>query len=209
MKNHDMEIPEPAKERLLYLLKLLEKGGSATLTSAQIESLAGWSRDSIRKDISYLAADIGKASGYDSAALENAIKKTLRLDRIQKICVVGLGRLGSAYLNFGAFQHGEFELTAGFDANVNRVEILSSPVPLYPTYKMNEVINRFAIEISLLCVPEDQAQLAADKLIAAGIRGIVNFAPVVLKVPPEVAVRNVYVVDELRSLSIRIHTEKA
>ncbi|MDR1072212.1 MAG: redox-sensing transcriptional repressor Rex [Treponema sp.] len=203
-----MEIPGPAKERLLYLLKLLEKGGYATLTSTHIESLTGWSRDSIRKDISYLAADIGRASGYDSAALENAIKKTLRLDRKRKICIVGLGRLGSAYLNFSAFQHGEYELTAGFDANVNRVEILSSPVPLYPTYKMNEIINRFAIEISLLCVPEDQAQAVADKLIAAGIRGIVNFAPVALRVPPDIAVRDVYVVDELRSLSIRIHTEK-
>jgi redox-sensing transcriptional repressor len=204
-----MEIPGPAKERLLYLLKLLEKGGYATLTSAHIESLTGWSRDSIRKDISYLAADLGRASGYDSVGLENAIKKTLRLDRKQKICIVGLGRLGSAYLNFGAFQQGEFDLTAGFDSNVNRVEILSSPTPLYPTYKMNEIISRFAIEISLLCVPEDQAQAAADKLIAAGIRGIVNFAPVALKVPPEIAVRNVYVVDELRSLSIRIHMEKA
>jgi redox-sensing transcriptional repressor len=202
-----MEIPDPAKERLLYLLKLLEKGGTVTLTSTQIEFLTGWSRNSIRKDISYLAADIGRASGYDISALKNAIKKALRLDRKRKICIVGLGRLGSAYLNFSAFQQGDFELVAGFDANVNRVEILSSPVPLYPTYKMVEIIRRFFIEISLLCVPEDQAQPATDKLIAAGIRGIVNFAPVVLKAPPEIAVRNVYVVDDLRSLSIRIHME--
>jgi redox-sensing transcriptional repressor len=208
VKNHNgIEIPGPAKERLLYLLKLLEKGGAVTLTSTHIESLTGWSRDSIRKDISYLAADLGSASGYDRAALESAIKKGLHLDRKRNICIVGLGRLGSAYLNFSAFQHSDFELTAGFDANVNRIEILSSPVPLYPTYKMAEIIGRFAIEISLLCVPEDQAQSVAEKLIAAGIRGIVNFAPVVLKAPPEIAVREVYVVDELRALSIRItHT---
>jgi redox-sensing transcriptional repressor len=114
---------------------------------------------------------------------------------------VGLGRLGSAYLNFSAFAGGDFELTAGFDANVNRVEILSSPVPLYPAYKMAEIISRFSIEISLLCVPEDQAQSAADRLAAAGIRGIVNFAPVVLHTPPEVAVRNVYIIDDLRALA--------
>ncbi|MDR2193771.1 MAG: redox-sensing transcriptional repressor Rex [Treponema sp.] len=202
-----MEIPDPAKERLLYLLKLLEKGGTLTLTSTHIESLTGWSRDSIRKDISYLAADIGSTSGYDVFALKNAIKKALHLDRKRKICIVGLGRLGSAYLNFSAFQYGDFELAAGFDANVNRVEILSSPVPLYPTYKMGEIIGWFSIEISLLCVPEDQAQSAADKLISAGIRGIVNFAPVILKAPPEIAVRNVYIIDDLRSLSIRIPSE--
>jgi redox-sensing transcriptional repressor len=199
-----MEISGPAKERLLYLLKLHEKNRTVTLTSAQIESLTGWSRDSIRKDISYLAADIGNASGYDAAALEGAVKKALYLDRKRKICIVGLGRLGSAYLNFRAFEEGDFELTAGFDANVNRVEILSSPVPLFPAYKMAEIISRFAIEIGLLCVPEEQAQIVADKLVAAGIRGIVNFAPVVLKVPPEVAVRDVYVVDDLRSLSVKI-----
>ncbi len=199
------EISAPAKERLLYLLKLLEKNkNSTTLTSAQIESLTGWSRDSIRRDISSLAADLGGANGYNSVELESAIKKALRLDCKRKLCIVGLGRLGSAYLNYGAFSDGDFELIAGFDANVNRVEILSSPVPLYPAYKMSEIISRFSIEISLLCVPESEAQSAADRLVAAGIHGIVNYAPVVLKVPSSVAVRNVYVIDDLRALAARI-----
>jgi redox-sensing transcriptional repressor len=119
--------------------------------------------------------------------------------------VAGLGRLGSAYLNFQPFELGEFELAAGFDSNVNRVEILKSPVPLYPAYKIPEVVSRFAIEIALLCVPGGAAQASAEKLTAAGIRGIVNFAPVVLNLPPEIAVRNVYVTDELRALAVKIN----
>jgi redox-sensing transcriptional repressor len=199
-----MEIPGPAKDRLLYLLKLLEKGNAGFITSAQIETLTGWSSYTVRKDIACLNGELGSTNGYESGVLSAAIKKALCLDRRRRLCVVGLGRLGSAYLNFSAFESSEFELAAGFDTNVNRVEILSSPVPLYPAYKMSEIITRFCIEIALLCVPETQAQSAAERLIASNIRGIVNFAPVVLKIPPEIAVRNVFVVDELRALSIKM-----
>jgi redox-sensing transcriptional repressor len=69
---------------------------------------------------------------------------------------------------------------------------------------MAEVISRFTIEIALLCVPSDAAQTAADKLSAAGIRGIINFAPVSVTTPPQTAVRNVYIADELRALAIKI-----
>ena len=104
----------------------------------------------------------------------------------------------------GGFEGGEFELAAGFDINVNRVEILKSPAPLYPSFKMAEVIRRLGIEIALLCVPETAAQAAAEKLAAAGIRGIVNFAPAALALPPAVAVRNVYVIDQLRALAVKM-----
>jgi redox-sensing transcriptional repressor len=182
------------------------------LTSAQIETLTGWPSHTIRKDISCLGGDesgeaVGSAVGYAPEVLLPARKKALGLDRRRKCCVVGLGRLGSAYLNIGAFEYGEFELTAGFDTNVNRTEILKSTAPLYPAYKMGEVIGRFGIEIALLCVPAEGAQAAADKLAAAGITGIVNFAPVALAVPPGVAVRNVYVVNELRALAVNMGTE--
>jgi redox-sensing transcriptional repressor len=208
------QIPEPAKERLLYLMRVLEKNEGKPLTSGELEALTGWSSHTIRKDISFLGTEggsprggnkkVGTSGGYSPEALIPAIKAALGLDRRRRFCVVGLGRLGSAYLNFQSFELGEFELAAGFDSNVNRVEILKSPVPLYPAYKIPEVVNRFAIEIALLCVPGGAAQASAEKLAAAGIRGIVNFAPVVLSLPPEVAVRNVYVMDELRALAVKI-----
>jgi redox-sensing transcriptional repressor len=202
-------IPEPAKERLLRLMRILEK--SSPITSAEVEGLTGWSSNTIRKDISYLAEDsndsggsrkIGSSAGYTAQTLIPLIKRALGLDQRRRFCVVGLGRLGSAYLQ--APGASEFELIAGFDTNVNRVEILKSPVPLYPAYKMGEVITRFSIEIALLCVPATAAQESAEKLAAAGIRGILNFAPLVLSLPPEIAVRNVYIMDELRSLVVKM-----
>jgi redox-sensing transcriptional repressor len=203
------QISGAAKERLLHLLRILEHGAGEPVTSAGIEALTGWPSNTIRKDISCLGGDekgeaVGSSSGYVPELLLPAIKKALGLEKRRKFCVVGLGRLGSAYLNIDALQLGEFELIAGFDTNVNRTEILKSPVPLYPAYKMGEVIGRFGIEIALLCVPPEAAQQAAEKLAASGIRGIVNFASAALKLPPEIPVRNVYVTDELRALAIRM-----
>jgi redox-sensing transcriptional repressor len=214
-------ISEPTKERLLQLMRLLENhvvagntgpDHKSAVTSARVEHLTGWPRDTIRKDISCLGmaaggtgnGSIGGNAGYEPELLIPLIKKALRLDGRRKFCVVGLGRLGSAFLNFAPPELAEFELAAGFDSNVNRVEILKSPAPLYPMYKMPEVISRLGIEIALLCVPSEAAQAAAEKCAAAGIKGILNYAPVALTVPPGLAVRNVYVVDELRSLAIKI-----
>jgi redox-sensing transcriptional repressor len=195
-------------------MRLLEnhsvRGKQGPVTSAQAERLTGWPRDTIRKDISRLhgakEAAIGNSTGYDPTLLVPLIKKALGLDLRAKFCVVGLGRLGSAYLNFTPPELREFELAAGFDINVNRVEILKAAVPLYPAYKMVEVISRSDIEIALLCVPTKAAQEAAEKCAAAGIRGILNFAPVALSLSPEVAIRNVFVADELRNLAIKMRS---
>jgi redox-sensing transcriptional repressor len=209
-------IPVPAKERLLQLMRLLERhtqaGNTEPVTSAQVENLTGWSRDTIRKDISYLGhaagaaagMTVGGSAGYEPDLLVPLIKKALGLDCRRKFCVVGLGRLGSAYINFAPSELAEFDFAAGFDTNVNRVEILQSPAPLYPAYKLQEVVSRFGIEIALLCVPSGAAQAVAEKCVAAGILGILNFAPVALRLPPEIAVRNMYVADELRSLAIKM-----
>ena len=211
------QIPSPAKERLLYLLRLLERSGDeGPFTSSRIEALTGWANHTVRNDISFLGAALegdsgapGSSGGYDPAALVSLIKKALGLHQRRKFCVVGLGRLGSAYLNSSELEGSEFELAAGFDTNVNRTEILKSAAPLYPAYKMGEVISRFNIEIALLCVPAQAAQTSAESLAAVGIRGILNFAPVIISVPPGVAVRNIYLADELRALSIEITKEKS
>jgi redox-sensing transcriptional repressor len=202
-------------------MRLLEDSHKGHLTSAQIEGLTGWPSHTIRKDISFLgihspdgeaegAGRAGSQGGYSPTVLAPAIRKALSLDHPRKVCIVGLGRLGSAYLSMQGMRGagfklaGSFELTAGFDISVNRVEILKSSVPLYPAYKMGEVISRFGIEIALLCVPPETAQNTAERLIAAGIRGILNFAPAALSLPPDIAVRSVYLEDELCALAIHM-----
>ncbi|MDR2245811.1 MAG: CoA-binding protein [Treponema sp.] len=213
-------IPQSSKERLLQLLGFLEQNKGVPFTPAEAEAVTGWPSGTIRGDIAYLSDGMpgdaaegghvpvrqaGSAAGYAPEQLIPAVRKALGLDRRRRFCVVGLGRLGSAFLNFRSYERDGFELAAGFDANVNRVEVLTSPAPLYPAYKMAEVISRFSVEIAFLCVPEDAAQSAAEKLAAAGIRGILNFSPAALKLPPEIAVRTVSVADELRALAVRLN----
>jgi redox-sensing transcriptional repressor len=196
--------------QLLHLLeKHTKKGIAGPITSTHIENLTGWTRETIRKDISCLAAgSLGFNTGYEPAQLIPLLVKALGLDRRRKFCVVGLGRLGSAFLNFSPPELAEFELAAGFDSNVNRVEILRSPAPLFPAYKMAEVISRFGIEIALICVPAEAAQAAAEKCAAAGIKGILNFAPAALNLPQTVTVRNVYVTNELRNLAVKLNSKE-
>ncbi len=198
------QIPFPTVERLLYLTRVLDNAGANSIKSGEIEQKTGWSSHTIRKDISYLGGDFGSSMGYDAETLKEAIRSVLGLNRKRTFCIVGLGRLGSAYLNFDGYTEEGFELAAGFDSNVNRVEILKSPVPLFPVYKMAEVISRFRIEMALLCVPGNAAQQSAEKLAAAGIKGIINFAPVVLDLGPDIFVRNAYVVNELWALAVKM-----
>lgn len=225
-----MPIPKPTAERLSQLARLLEQrtARSGTISSSEIEHLTGWPSHTIRKDISALVAarqhdageskaagenaepgdaglDFSTTSGYDPAKLAAAIRKTLGFsDESRKCCIVGLGRLGSAFLEYSGFAGSPFELCAGFDSNVNRVEILKADFPLYPAFKMKDMIGRLGISYAILCVPPAQAQVTCDKLVECGIRGIVNFTPAILSVPQGIEIENVSIIDALGSLTARI-----
>ena len=175
-----MGIPRPTAERLSRLAYLLEQQASDNkpLTSAEMEQLTGWPSHTIRKDISVLgrASGIATKNGYPPRELAAAIRETLGFTETEhNCCIVGLGRIGSAFLDYTAFNESPFTIRAGFDSNVNRIEILKAEFPLYPTFKMKDVIPRLDIRYAILTVPPDQAAQAAEKLISCGIRGIVNF----------------------------------
>jgi redox-sensing transcriptional repressor len=209
-----MGIPKPTAERLEQLARLLEqrKDQTTPLSSSEIENLTGWPSHTIRKDISLLssASAFSTNAGYTPAKLRHAIKQSLGLTAdTRNCCVVGLGRLGSSFLDYDAFRETPFTLCAGFDSNVNRIEILKAGFPLFPTFKMKEVISRFAIHFAILCVPPDSAQATADKLVEYGITGIVNFTPSILSVPYGIEVENVSIIDALGSLTARLAAKRS
>lgn len=204
-----MGIPKPAAERLARLAQLMEQRNDpeAPVSSAEIEYLTGWPSHTIRKDISNLAAgaEISTTTGYHPRRLSQAIRASLGFtDEAHNCCVVGLGRIGSAFLEYSGFNGSPFTLCAGFDSNVNRVEILKADFPLYPSFKMKEIIPRLGIRYAILCVPPDQARQTALRLVECGIAGIVNFTPVMLSVPPHVEVEQVSALDALGSLTARL-----
>lgn len=118
----------------------------------------------------------------------------------KKVCIAGLGRLGASLLDQNLFDNSVFEICAGFDSNVNRVEILRSTFPLYPASEMDFVIKREKINFAILTVADKDAQTMANRLIKAGISGIVNMTNVLLKVPQNVKVENLSIVTALNLL---------
>ncbi|HKL87322.1 MAG TPA: redox-sensing transcriptional repressor Rex [Treponemataceae bacterium] len=203
-----MAIPKPTAERLSQLARLLsQRGKTSPISSAEIEQMTGWTSNTIRKDISSLEAgsEIATSTGYDPQLLSQAIRESLNLTAsATKCCIVGLGRLGSAFLEYSGFHDSPFSLCAGFDSNVNRVEILKADFPLYPTFKMKDVIPRMGITFAILSVPPGQAQETTDRLIDCGIIGIANFTPAIISVPSGIEVENISILDALGSISARL-----
>ena len=197
------DIPKPTLDRLVSLARLLnqlEKDVSV-VSSAELEKLTGWSRDTIRRDISLLGANCSTASGYKISELKATIHKYIGSpDETIKCCIVGLGRMGEALMEYSGFANTAFKLVAGFDSNVNRTETLRSPFPLYTTTQMESVIKSERIEFAILTVPEQSAQAVAEKLVEYGITGIVNFTTAILSLPETIKIENISVLDALQKL---------
>lgn len=180
----------------------LQTLGIDRISSTQMGKKIGVPAHTIRKDISCLGGVGDTGSAYDVARLKQHLEQGLGFGQVRKACIVGLGRLGSALMDYEKFLESGFSVRAGFDSSVNRIETIQTRMPVYPAYDMCEVIQREGIELALLAVPAEAAQATADVLVACGVKGIVNFAPIVIKVPEaHVQVRNMNVVNEMRVLS--------
>ena len=147
-----------------------------------------------------MKADIVSVGGYIPAELKGAIASYLNLEEPRKACIVGLGRLGQAILRYPEFQDAGIEICAGFDRDTNKLELLSSPVPLLPSYRITDYVRTEKISLGIIAVPPDQAQIVADRLTEGGVSGIVNFT-VPVSVPENVNMRHVSVLNELRILA--------
>jgi redox-sensing transcriptional repressor len=123
------------------------------------------------------------------------------LSKGKKACIVGLGRLGTAILNYGQLGPHGFDIVAGFDSNINKIETISTDIPLFPAHEIALVVKRKGIELAALTVPAQATEETVDKLIEGGIKGIVNFTPAVIRPAKNVFVRNIDLVGEFRTLS--------
>ena len=192
-------IPEATRKRMLLLLNLLGVWPKDKITSVDISEHTGWKDSLIRHDLWLLGYNKGVSNGYQTVDLQKAINQALALEQqITNVCIVGLGRLGAALLDESLVEGSSFVIKAGFDSNVNRVEILRSNFPLYPAHDMNWVIKQEKITLAILAVAEKDAQAMTDKLVAAGVSGIVNMTRAVLKVPSVVKVENLSILNALK-----------
>jgi redox-sensing transcriptional repressor len=122
------------------------------------------------------------------------------------IVLIGMGNLGLALSKYSKFVQRNMNVVATFDIDPFKQKMRSG-IPVYSMNRLKEIIDRFSVKVAILAVPEISAQEVADELIRHGITGIVNFAPVLLKVPPEVIINNVNLCDELESVIYYVHKQ--
>jgi redox-sensing transcriptional repressor len=198
-------IPQPALSRLckLYtLLEEIEEKGETSISSQDIGKRLGVGSHNIRKDIGYLGEAGTSGAGYDIARIRASIADTLGFRSERNACIIGLGSLGSVIMNYLALPFPSFKIIAGFDSNVNKLETIQSPIQLYPTYEIQSVIKREKIELAVVTEPDRNIEKITERLIEGGIKGIINFTPVILSSPLDsVYIRNIDIVTEFRYLS--------
>ena len=201
------QIPSPSLKRLVTLFQILTQlEENSKITSVEISARTGWSEATIRRDISLLKLHSGKSNGYSVGGLKKSLQEILNLsdDERKNFCVVGLGQLGSALLKNSDFSRSNFKIVAGFDSSTNRIELLESSIPLFSTANLENEIAERKIEFAILSVSDTCAQKVADRLVVAGIKGIVNYTNVILNVPETVNVENVSMAFALSNLASRI-----
>ncbi len=205
------KIPQPVIKRLCMIYQLLNEmldKGHTTVSSSELGAMLGVGSHNVRKDISCLDGVKSGGSGYDIVNLKNAIAQKFGFADQKAACVVGLGRIGTAFLEHAHNIKSEFRIVAGFDSNTNRIETIKTSVSVYPAYQISETARRFNIKIAILTVPNSAAQDAANRLIDGGVKGIINFTDTNLVIrKDDVFVRNMDVTGEMRMLSALIRMD--
>lgn len=189
--------------RLILLHELLLSWKKEKITSIEIAENLACKDSLVRWDFRFLNLEKGSSSGYKVLSLLKAVEEALDFsrDEVKKCCIVGLGRLGAALLDDGYFLDSGFKILAGFDSSVNRVEMLRSTFELFPANRIESVCWQKHIEYAFLCTPESEVEKMLQRLLAAGIKGIVNYTKSVFKVPDGVKVVNISPVTALMSVS--------
>ena len=200
----DRGIPEATVARLpVYLRALagLADGGAETISSDALALAAGVNSAKVRKDLSYLGSYGTRGVGYDVNYLVHQISRELGLTQDWAVVIVGVGNLGHALANYGGFAERGFRIAALLDADQRRVGEELAGVRIRHLDELDEVVRTSSASIGVIATPAHAAQEVADRLVGAGVTSILNFAPVVLNVPPGVDLRKVDLSIELQILS--------
>jgi redox-sensing transcriptional repressor len=197
-------IPDATVARLpLYLraLTALSERSVPTVSSEELAAAAGVNSAKLRKDFSYLGSYGTRGVGYDVEYLVYQISRELGLTQDWPVVIVGIGNLGHALANYGGFASRGFRVAALLDADPAITGNLVAGLPVRHTDEMEEIVRSERVSIGVITTPPGAAQQVCDRLVAAGVTSILNFAPTVLNVPDGVDVRKVDLSIELQILA--------
>jgi redox-sensing transcriptional repressor len=185
----------------LRILSELENAGVKNISSDSLADAAQVSAFQIRKDLAYFGRFGTRGAGYSVPVLHRELNRILGLNREWNVAIVGMGRLGQAIAHYPNFNQYHFALKSFFDISPKVIGETINGITVHAMSELPRLVKEKQIELGLLTVPHDAAQDAADALVAAGIRGILNFAPRIITVPREIHVEPVDFLAGLKRLS--------
>ncbi|MFJ7685027.1 redox-sensing transcriptional repressor Rex [Peribacillus butanolivorans] len=201
--NHDLKIPQATAKRLpLYyrFLKNLHSSGKQRVSSAELSEAVKVDSATIRRDFSYFGALGKKGYGYNVNYLLSFFRKTLDQDELTKVALIGVGNLGTAFLNYNFLKNNNTKIEMAFEVSEDKVGKRIADVPIYHMDQIDTLLQENNITAAILTVPAQVAQTITDRLVKAEIKGILNFTPARLTVPPSIRVHHIDLAVELQSL---------
>jgi redox-sensing transcriptional repressor len=206
------DLPEATVARLPEYLRALHNladDDQDTVSSEGLAAAAGVNSAKLRKDLSHLGSYGTRGVGYDVRLLIEQIEQVLGLHESRAVALVGIGNLGHALAGYAGFATRGFHIAALFDADPSRVGERVGGMSVRDIADVEAVVDAERISIGVIATPAHAAQRVADRLVAAGVTSILNFAPCVLVVPDGVDVRKVDLAIELQILSFHEHRKSA
>ena len=198
------EVPDVVVLRLpLYvraLTQLLESGGDI-VSSQQLGALLQMTPAQIRKDLSYFGRFGKQGRGYNVRFLHEELRQILGLDRNWSACLVGVGNLGQAIINYPGFAPEGFNILAAFDSDPELVGMKVGDLAVQPMSELGKTLEPRGLSIGIVAVPASQAQSVIEQLVESGVKGILNYAPIAPYVPMGVVLRNIDPVLSLQSMT--------
>lgn len=185
----------------LRLLEELEEKGVTTLSSEALAEKAGTSAAQVRKDLSFFGTFGKRGLGYAVNELILTVRSILGLERRWRVALIGAGKIGAALLGYQDFRRQGFHIESVFDADAAKIGQRWNGLVIRSDSEMEAALREEGADIAIIAVPADAAQSVVDRVVRAGVKGILNFAPVKLRVPESVALKNVNMAVELQGLS--------
>ncbi|GAB2692094.1 redox-sensing transcriptional repressor Rex [Paenibacillus thermoaerophilus] len=198
------KISEAVVRRLpIYLryLNELEKNGVTTVSSQELGQRLDLNPAQIRKDLAYFGEFGKKGIGYDVGYLIEKIRNILKLNRIIPVALVGAGNLGRALCNYNAYLRDNMKIVAVFDASPDKIGQQINNLTVQPMEALAARMAELKVRIGIITVPAAEAQQVANQFVEAGVEAILNFAPVIIRVPASVRVHHADFTADLQSLA--------
>jgi redox-sensing transcriptional repressor len=205
-------IADSTVRRLSIYLRFLEEfegRGLATVSSEELARRGGTTSAQVRKDLSFFGSFGKRGLGYSVPELATALRDILGLGKDWRVVIIGAGKIGAALAQYRGFRQRGFNIIAAYDTNPEKIGQQLEGIEVRDMKRLDADLTRDPPDIAVLTVPSENAQGVLDRVVRAGVKAVLNFAPAQLQAPPDVTVKSVNMAMELEGLSFALTNREA